>query len=366
MKKILTASLVAMMAVSAANADIASTQYVGKSIQALDVAEVTAADGSYFNAYSETDGKVSMKQKTFDTTVTSTSKNAPTSGAVSSAITTAVGNLDVAKVTADAGKYFNAYSETDGKVSMEQKAFDTSVTDDSTSLNAPTTKAVSDFVAGKLKPLSEGASSVDGRVTALEGLINGDEENGVPSIPDLIDEKEDKGTAAGLIGGLDVSEVTAADGSYFNAYSETDGKVSMKQKTFDTTVTSTSKNAPTSGAVSSAITTAVGNLDVSEVTAADGSYFNAYSETDGKVSMKQKTFDTTVTSTSNNAPTSKAVHTAINAVGQTAGNAVQRSQVGMGVDFTVSEACKAKDVVCSLTIKGTGTTAVAQWEVVQY
>ena len=307
MKKILTASLVAMMAVSAANADIASTNYVTKSIEALDGS--TATNGTA------------------------------------------------------AGKYVVTVSQTDGTVGSATVGFDTKVSDKSDDKNAPTSKAVYDYVEGELKPLSEGASSVDGRVTALEELINGDEEKGVIGIPDLIDEKEDKGTAADLIGGLDVSKVTADDGKYFNAYSETDGKVSMEQKAFDTTVTAASKNAPTSGAVYNAI----GALDVAKVTAGEGKYFNAYSETDGKVSMEEKAFDTAVTAGSKNAPTSDAVHTAINAVGQTAGTAVQRSQVGMeDIDFQVSEACKAKDVVCSLTIKGTGTKAVAQWEVVQY
>ena len=365
MKKILTASLVAMMAVSAANADIASTNYVTKSIEALDGS--TATNGTA------------------------------------------------------AGKYVVTVSQTDGTVGSATVGFDTKVSDKSDDKNAPTSKAVYDYVEGELKPLSEGASSVDGRVTALEELINGDEEKGVIGIPDLIDEKEDKGTAAALIDALDVSKVTADEGKYFNIYSETNGKVSMEQKAFDTTVTAASKNAPTSGAVNSAITTAVGDLDVAKVTAGDGMYFNAYSETDGKVSMEEKAFDTTVTAASKNAPTSgavynaigaldvakvtagdgkyfnaysetdgkvsmeekafdtavtagsknaptsDAVHTAINAVGQTAGTAVQRSQVGMeDIDFQVSEACKAKDVVCSLTIKGTGTKAVAQWEVVQY
>ena len=45
-------------------------------------------------------------------------------------------------------------------------------------------------------------------------------------------------------------------------------------------------------------------------------------------------------------------------------NAVQRAQVCMADTFAIDAKCKAKDVVCSLVVRGDGTNAIASWEVV--
>ena len=105
MKKILTASLVAMMAVSAANADIASTNYVTKSIDALNGAEAVdgAASGSYVVSVSQSKGVVKPTVVKFiddEKNIVENEKNAPTAGAVADyvegklgALTTGSGSL---------------------------------------------------------------------------------------------------------------------------------------------------------------------------------------------------------------------------------------------------------------------------------
>ena len=92
-------------------------------------------------------------------------------------------------------------------------------------------------------------------------------------------------------------------------------------KTIDTTVTASSSNLITSGAVKTAINeeatardnaiaNAVNALDVSSVGGA-GKYISAISETDGKISATATTMDTTPTANSTNAVTSGGVKTTI-------------------------------------------------------
>ena len=134
MKKILTASLVAMMAVSAANADIASTGFVEKSIGALD--------GS------------------------------------------------AASTGTAAGKYVVTVSQTDGTVGSATVAFDKTVSENSTDNNAPTSKTVYNYVEGKLGALTTGEGSLGGRVSVLEGAVSA--EGGLLDQVDALDkDKQD-------------------------------------------------------------------------------------------------------------------------------------------------------------------------------
>ena len=166
------------------------------------------------------------------------------------AITNAINNLDVATVGSNGG-YIKTISETNGKISATRQPFDTTISSSSTANNAPTSKAVYDF-----------------------------------------------------IGTLDVASV-GSDGGYIKTISETNGKIAATRQAFDTTVSSTSTNAPTSKAVYDFI----GTLDVAAV-GSNGGYIKTISETNGKISATRQAFDTTIssTSTANNAPTSKAVY----------------------------------------------------------
>lgn len=171
------------------------------------------------------------------------------------AITNAINNLDVDSVGSDGG-YIKKISESDGKISANRQAFDTVINSTSTANNAPTSKAVYDF-----------------------------------------------------IGTLDVASV-GSDGGYIKTISETNGKISAARQAFDTSISSTSINAPTSKAVYDFI----GTLDMANV-GENGKYIKTISETNGKVSAAAQGFDTTIsdTSTHNNAPTSKAVSNYISA-----------------------------------------------------
>ena len=111
---------------------------------------------------------------------------------------------------------------------------------------------------------------------------------------------------------LDVS-VAGGAGKYIKAISETNGKISATEQALDTTITSGSTVAPTSDAVYNAIDTAVKALDVASV-GGTNKYISAIEETDGKISATAGTIDTTVTTSSDNLITSGAVKTALNAL----------------------------------------------------
>ena len=80
---------------------------------------------------------------------------------------TTVAGLDADQVGAD-GSYIKLVSQADGKVSATAASFEGSVTDDSTSVNAPTTAAVASYVKEKTNVISEGIGSANEEITGLK------------------------------------------------------------------------------------------------------------------------------------------------------------------------------------------------------
>ena len=274
-------------------------------IGTLDVAAV-GQDGSYLKTISETNGKISTTTQSFDTAINadSTDNNVPTSKAVKTYVSQEINNLDVASVGSDGG-YIKKISESDGKISANRQAFDTVINSTSTANNAPTSKAVYDFI-GTLDVASVGSlggyiytiSETDGKISASRMSFDSSVTNSSVNAPnskavyDFVGQK---------IGDLDVASV-GSDGGYIKTISETNGKISAARQAFDTSISSTSINAPTSKAVYDFI----GTLDVAAV-GSDGGYIKTISETNGKISAARQAFDTSISSTSTNAPTSKAI-----------------------------------------------------------
>lgn len=222
MKKILTASLVAMMAVTAANAEIASTTYVsdqtGSTVAfkagdfgtgiAKDATNLKAAvtaisdavaglsgdgtgsvsdqiesalSGATADDFSESvQASLSKADNSVQTDGFETFKGENTQAiadakqeAISTAGTNAdskINALDVAKKTATEGTYFGAYEQVDGKISMTEKAFDTKVVDDNGNVgtSAPTSAAVKSFVDTEIGHLSTANSTLGSKVASLE------------------------------------------------------------------------------------------------------------------------------------------------------------------------------------------------------
>ena len=200
MKKLLTVSLVAVMAVSAAHADLASTAYVdgkiGDEIATLDVTEQRVA-GSYVAFVNEADGKVASQKVAFDQAISSASThdNAPTSKAVYDAINGVAG--DVAGLDLDAapesGKYVSTVAQADGQVSQQLVAFDGEIkagADGNYSVNAPTAGAVADFVNAAITVFDENQADFKNTVAQHTSDISGLNTR-LGDAEDLIDEHTD-------------------------------------------------------------------------------------------------------------------------------------------------------------------------------
>lgn len=139
-------------------------------IDALDLATV-GSDGGYIKTITQANGQVSATRQAFDTSLTNANDtNVPTSKTVKdyvdaettratnaeSALGTRIDNLDLTEVGAS-GSYIKLVSQSNGQVSATSQALDTTISGSSDDSNAPTSKAVKDYVdtyGGKIDTIS--------------------------------------------------------------------------------------------------------------------------------------------------------------------------------------------------------------------
>ena len=298
-------SIISKLELEINNEITARNNAITNAINNLDVASV-GSNGGYIKTISETNGKISATRQPFDTSIssTSTANNAPTSKAVYDFIET----LDVAAVGQD-GSYLKTISETNGKIAATTQSFDTAINANSTDNNVPTSKAVKTYVSQEINSLDVASVGSDGgyikTISESDGKISANRQafDTVINSTSTANNAPTSKAVYDFIGTLDVASV-GSDGGYIKTISETNGKISAARQAFDTSISSTSTNAPTSKAVYDFI----GTLDFAAV-GENGKYIKTVSETNGKVSATTQSFDTTIsdTSTHNNAPTSKAV-----------------------------------------------------------
>ena len=298
-------SIISKLELEINNEITARNNAITNAINNLDVASV-GSNGGYIKTISETNGKISATRQPFDTSIssTSTANNAPTSKAVYDFI----GTLDVAAVGQD-GSYLKTISETNGKIAATTQSFDTAINANSTDNNVPTSKAVKTYVSQEINSLDVASVGSDGgyikTISESDGKISANRQafDTVINSTSTANNAPTSKAVYDFIGTLDVASV-GSDGGYIKTISETNGKISAARQAFDTSISSTSTNAPTSKAVYDFI----GTLDFAAV-GENGKYIKTISETNGKVSATTQSFDTTIsdTSTHNNAPTSKAV-----------------------------------------------------------
>ena len=299
-------SIISKLELEINNEITARNNAITNAINNLDVASV-GSDGGYIKTISETNGKISATRQPFDTSISSssTANNAPTSKAVYDFI----GTLDVAAVGQD-GSYLKTISETNGKISTTTQSFDTAINANSTDNNVPTSKAVKTYVSQEINSLDVDSVGSDGgyikTISESDGKISANRQafDTVINSTSTANNAPTSKAVYDFIGTLDVASV-GSDGGYIKTIGETNGKISATRQAFDTSINSTSINAPTSKAVYDFI----GTLDFAAV-GENGKYIKTVSETNGKVSATTQSFDTTIsdTSTHNNAPTSKAIY----------------------------------------------------------
>lgn len=121
----------------------------------LNLSEVKNASG-YISAVSQSNGVVAATAKSFDASIPASdpsTSNAPTTAAVKTYVDGKINDLDVPEVNGGSDGYIVSVKQQDGKVEATSKKF---ITDLSTNLdalvetNAPTSKAVKDYVAAEI------------------------------------------------------------------------------------------------------------------------------------------------------------------------------------------------------------------------
>ena len=172
MKKILTASLVAMMAVTAANANIASTKYVDDRTGTLsgfvqENTNLTTAVNSLAATVSTNAGAASDAANQALTDAKAYT-DALANGAVADN-TAAIAGMDLASVGAD-GSYIKTVSQADGKVTAVAEAADATPTEDSTKM--VTSGGVYEAIEAAKTAASGANSELAGRVDANEDAIS--------------------------------------------------------------------------------------------------------------------------------------------------------------------------------------------------
>ncbi len=174
MKKIFTVSLVAMMAVTAANADIASTGYVNE------------RTGEQLTGFAAESGNLNAAVNALKTdlgTVSTTAGNAATKTELQTAkqdlqaaIDTEKGRIDAADLAAVGadGSFISSVSQTDGKVAAAPTAFVSQIGDATKdSLVAPQTKAVVDYVGAKMGEINGDMTDILDDISGLESDVGG-------------------------------------------------------------------------------------------------------------------------------------------------------------------------------------------------
>lgn len=190
--------------------------YVDGMIGKIGSGAVSGGDGKYVKSISQSGAAVTPTLQSFETSIsdsTPTTDNAPTSKAVSDFVIAQLAKLDVAEI-GGSKTYIQKISEADGKVSAVPRSFSSEInaTDDTT---APTVKAVYDYI--------------ETIRTGIENKVTSDINS--------------------TVGNLKIETQVGGDGSYLKTIDQAEGKITPVSEAFDTSVTENANNAPTSAAV---------------------------------------------------------------------------------------------------------------------
>ena len=183
MKKIFTASLVAMMAVTAANADIASTGYVNQRT-GENLTGFAAEKGNLNEAVNALKTELGTVSGTAGAAVTK-SELQTAKDDLQTAINTEKGRIDAADLAAVGadGSFISSVSQTDGKVAAAPTAFVSKIEAATEgSLVAPQTAAVVEYVGTKM-------GVIDGNMADIQDIISGLESD-VGGLADGLDAEE--------------------------------------------------------------------------------------------------------------------------------------------------------------------------------
>ena len=292
-------------------------------VDAIAAASMTAgAQNKYISEISQASGVVSVVVSDFDSEINPNGLNAPNSQAVinyvqhkidstvASNISSAVNALDV-DVVGSTGYYIQSISEVDGKINARAQVFNSSVIDDGG--NAPSSRAVKNYVEGKLAALDStvgdatGTTSLISSITQTNGAITG-------TVIDLDDSITNASTGVptssavySAFGALNTTQGGA--GTLVKSITQANGLVSASTVEIANTIENNANKIPSSKAVydynQALIYNALSGLDYEN--GATGSYVKMVTQQDGQLGAQLQAFDTEITSNTGNAPTTNAI-----------------------------------------------------------
>lgn len=190
--------------------------YVDGMIGGIGSGVVAGGSGKYVKSISQAGAAVTPTLQSFELSISDsapTTDNAPTSKAVSDFVKSQVAKLDVAEI-GGSKTYIQKISEADGKISAVPRSFSSEInaTDDTT---APTVKAVYEYIKAITDDIGRNVTS------EINNKVND----------------------------IKIETQVGGDGSYLKTIDQTSGKITPVSEAFDTAVTANTKNAPTSAAV---------------------------------------------------------------------------------------------------------------------
>ena len=261
MKKILTVSLLAVMAVSGARADIASTTYVddvaATKQNTLEAGAYTTVQGNKVNV--TVDGSVEQGNTGLVTggtvySVTSTKVDQSAYDTKMGELDQSMGELDQAIEKIQGGQ-LNITAGAVGTTELKNDA----VTADKIADNAVDSSEIAENAvdSSEIAENEVGSSEI-----AAEAVGTSEIANGSVALADLNDEvmNEVDGKINTKVEALDVAD-TAVAGQYVSSVSEANGIITPARVAFDEEVTAESVNAPTSAAVAGYVGSAVSTIN---------------------------------------------------------------------------------------------------------
>lgn len=218
------------------------------------------------------EGTLTVSEKV--TSACTESDDAPETLITKSYVDGMIGGIGSGAVSGGAGEYVKAISQAGAAVTPTIQSFETSISEsDPTTENAPTSKAVSDFVKSQVAKLDvaeiggsktyiQKISEADGKISAVprsfSSEINATDDTTAPTVQAVYEyvddikktiEKKITSEITSTVDGIKIETQVGGDGSYLKTINQSKGTITPVSEAFDTAVTANTKNAPTSAAV---------------------------------------------------------------------------------------------------------------------
>lgn len=227
-----------------ADTTLVTKSYIDSKIGGISEKPPTPPSGDgdqYVSGISQSGAQVSSTLKTFESAVSNSSKNAPTSQAVATYVTEEIGKLNYT-IKGGEDSVIQSIQEDKGIITATYKTLseEISATTLADNYSIPTVKAVYDYV-DKVK---------QGISISVQNSVDSAKNDAIANTSTTI---------AGLIASADTGD--AGTGKYIQSISQTQGKVTTTEYAFAGTVnTSDNNNAPTSKAVGDHVASIVASI----------------------------------------------------------------------------------------------------------